>query len=222
VRPLLIGLILCAATPGVRAQPTPSAESAPVKAAGPFHRYKDARGRFVYTNIAEQVPLAQRDAALVDLGKVSLNLEIGNELARRLQQEHAALTQTPFCERLREAAATPFADQLFGRYAPLLIAAGVLVVLLLVSPAAMRRFGAQGWTKALGLAIPMVVACGLVVFSIDKTRESVARLRERARPCMPGALAALGGESGALQKHAELVDRLKRDMAAIDAESGRR
>lgn len=186
-----------------------------------IYRYKNSKGRVVYTNTAEQVPLEQRADAPVDLSRVSLNTELGNEIRQRLEREHAALTKTPYCERLRATAQRPFWEQLWEQYAVLISIAGLLLVLILLTPLITRRFGAEGWSKALGFAIPAIFAGGLIVFSLDKTQESVSKLRARAQPCSEGALGALGSGQGALQKHAELVDRLKRDMAAVDAESAR-
>jgi hypothetical protein len=153
---------------------------------------------------------------------VSLNTELGNEIERRLEHEHASLTRTPYCEQARKAAATTFWSELWRDYAPLVVASGVLALLLMLTPMAMQKFGVDGWAKALGLAIPVVFASGLLVFALDKTRKSVAQMRERAEPCAPEALATLGRDPGVLKKHSDLIERLKRDMAVVDVESGMR
>lgn len=213
----LVGLFVCFVTCVAHAEP----EQRPGKTGERFYKYKNASGRVVFTNAAEQVPLEQRPSADVDLSRRSLNLEVGNDFARRIEVEHAALRKTPYCERARQAAATTFLDQLWEEYSALVVAAGVLLVLIVISPMMMRRFGVAGWIKAVSMAIPLVFAVGLVVFALDKTQKSVSRLKSRAEPCSDEAVAALGSGPDIVQRHRDLLDRLKRDMAALDVEGGR-
>lgn len=195
----------------VRAQ-----QARPAKASGGGHdvyRYKGASGRTVYTNVEEQVPLEQRPTARVELERVSLNTEIGNEISRRLQAEHAALIQSPYCARLRRAAEESFVTRLWDGFAPLVTAALVLLLLLAISPIALRQFGAAAWSKALSMAIPAVFAAGLLVFALEKTQESIQAVRTKAEPCSEQSFAALSGKPHADAEHARLVVELKREIA---------
>jgi hypothetical protein len=194
----------------VRAQ---EAESRTPGGGASVYRYKGATGRTVYTNVEEQVPLEQRPTARVDLERVSLNTEVGNELSRRLQAEHAALIQTPYCTQLRQAADTSFIARLWAEFAPLVVTALALLLLLAISPIALRRFGAEAWSKALSMAIPTAFAMGLLVFSIEKTHNSMQAVKTKARACTEQSFAALSGRPDANVEHARLVAELKREIA---------
>jgi hypothetical protein len=205
---LILGITLVS---DVRAQ-----QGKPANASGGGHsvyRYKSAAGRTVYTNVQEQVPLEQRRSARVELERVSLNTEVGNEIARRVQAEHAALIQTPYCVKLRQAAEESFVTRLWGDFAPLVIAALVLLLLLAISPIALRRLGAAAWSRTLSMAIPTVFALGLLVFSIDKTHKSMKAIKTKAKPCSEQAFAELSGRPDAGAEHARLVAELKREIA---------
>jgi len=178
-----------------------------------MYRYKDVTGRTVYTNVQEQVPLEQRRSARVALEHVSLNTELGNELTRRLQAEHAALIQTPYCTQLRQAAGASFITRLWDDFAPLVVAALVLLLLLGISPIALRRFGAGPWSRTLSMAIPTVSAVALLVFSMDRTHRSMQAVKTRAEPCSEQSFAALSGRPDADAAHARLVSELKREIA---------
>jgi hypothetical protein len=194
----------------VRAQ---QGRSANPGAGDSVYRYKGASGRTVYTNLHEQVPLEQRGRARVELERVSLNTELGNEITRRRQAEHAALIQTPYCARLRQVAEASFVTRLWADFAPLLLAALVLLLLLAISPVALRRLGAAAWSRALSMAIPAVFAVGLLVFSMDQTHKSMQAVKTKATACSEQSFAALSGRPDADAEHARMVAELKREIA---------
>jgi hypothetical protein len=201
-------LLTCLTQP-LSAQPS---EAKPPSGEG-MYRYRSGKGRVVYTNVQEQVPVEQRPEATMDLSMISLNTALGNEIAQRLRREHAALIETPFCERLRDAAAQPFWQHLWTDFAPLVVAAAILLLLLLFSPAALRRFGAPAWSKALAMAVPMLFGVGLLVFALEKTEKSIASVKNRAKPCSSDAFAELGDKPGSVARHAQLVQDLKNEIA---------
>src|SRR5204862_3380210 len=92
-----------------RAQPAAGADPS-------FYRYRGENGRVVYTNIEEQVPLGQREDARLDLSHISLNTELGNELARRFEVRHGELTRTPFCAQARAEGSKDFLAVLWDDY----------------------------------------------------------------------------------------------------------
>jgi hypothetical protein len=184
-----------------------------------FYRYVNKHGRVVYTNIAEQVPLAERARARVDLRHVSLNTEVGTEIDRRLEEEHAALTQSPYCRRMRAAAEVGFATRLWEDFAPLIACGGLLLGFLVYTPTALRRFGAPVWAKVLMMAIPALAISGLVMFSMSYTNETIVKVKQQAKPCAAEAFAKLSGQQDAVMQHFQLVDQLKQQMAKIEEEA---
>jgi hypothetical protein len=185
-----------------------------------YYRYVNERGRVVFTNAAEQVPLEQREQGRLDLSKVSLNTEIGNELDRRFEEEHAQLTQSDYCKQVRVAAKRSFLEQLWDDFGPLLVCGGALLLFLLFTPTALRRFGAPVWAKVLMMAIPTLALTGLMTFTMSHTNRTVSDLRRRVQPCAPETFAKLKSDPNPIAKHAELIEQLKRQIATIDAEAG--
>ena len=104
-----------------------------------YFRVVQKSGRVVYTNIAEQVPIEQRDSSRLDLSKIELNSEIGRELDQRFADEHATLAQSDYCQELRGAAGQSFWQRLWADFGPLLVCGGLLLGFLLFTPSALRR-----------------------------------------------------------------------------------
>jgi len=184
-----------------------------------MYRYVNAGGRTVYTNVLEQVPMQQRSTALVDLRRVQLNTEVGSELQRHLAEEYGALQGSPYCQTLLAGAQQGFFAKLWEDYAPLLACGAGLLLLLVCSPWAMRRFGAPAWANVLGTALPAFALSGLIMFSMTSTNKLMLELKQRAKPCESETFTKLGGEGDAIRKQSALVDQLKREMASLDKES---
>lgn len=181
-----------------------------------MYRYTNKQGRVVYTNISEQVPLPQREHARMDLSRISLNTEVGTEIDRRLEEEHAQLTKSPYCTRLRAAVEAGFFPQLWEDFAPLIVCGGILLLFLFFTPAALRRFGAPVWAKVLMMAIPSLAVAGLMMFSMTYTNKTIATLKQRAKPCATETFTKLSTQQDALLQHAQLVDQLKQEIAKLD------
>jgi hypothetical protein len=176
-----------------------------------IYLYRDESGRQVYTNIVEQVPLEQREEARVDLSHISLNTELGNEIARQLKIQHAALVDSSYCKELREAAEAGFWSTLWHEFAPLVICGGVLLLFLLFTPAAMKRFGAPVWAKTLTMAIPFLALSGLAMFSMTHTNRAISDFKRKADPCTEDGLERVASRSeDPVQAQARLVHGLKR------------
>ncbi|MGD8863021.1 MAG: hypothetical protein PVI30_23610 [Myxococcales bacterium] len=182
-----------------------------------IYLYRDRDGRQVYTNIVEQVPLEQREEARVDLSHISLNTELGNEISRQLQVKHAALVDSDYCRELREAAEAGFWATLWHEFAPLVICGGVLLLFLLFTPSAMKRFGAPVWAKTLTMAIPFLALSGLAMFGMTHTNRAVTEFKRQAEPCTEqGLQRAVGDSENPVKAQARLVHRL-RDQATRHA-----
>lgn len=195
------------------------AEEGGSDAAQSIYRYVNQRGRVEYTNIVERIPPAERARARMDLRRISLNTEIGTEIERRLEEEHAALTRSPYCARARAAAEVGFLNQLWEDFAPLIVCGGLLLGFVFFTPAALRRFGAPAWAKVLMMAIPALAISGLMMFSLSYTSQTIAQLKQQAKPCALETFARLSGQHDALLQHVQLIDKLKQEIAKIDAES---
>lgn len=196
-------------------QPQPAeavAEPARVQAPLPpqtIYRYRNKAGREVFTNSAEQIPEQQRERAKVDLSHITLNTELGNEMNKRLEQRYEKLVTSPRCERLREDASLGFLERLWEDYAPLVVCGGVLLLFILFTPSALRRFGGPIWARTLMMAIPALAIGGLVTFSMRETALALGQLRQKAAPCDPGQFASLQSAPDAVLRRAALVRQLQ-------------
>ena len=181
-----------------------------------YYRYVGRNGRPVYTNIAEQVPVEQREQGRLDLSQIELNTEIGRELDRRFEEEHAALTESDYCANLKRAVDRGVLEQAWQDFGPLLACGGLLLAFLLFTPAALRRFGAPVWAKTLMMAVPALAVGGLLTFTMSHTNKTIAGLKQKVRPCATETFSALKSAPNPILQHARLIEQLKRDIAAID------
>ena len=182
-----------------------------------YYRYVRPDGRAVYTNIAEQVPLDQRERGKLDLSRIPLNSEVGAEVDRGLAQEHAELRESTYCQALVAAADVPLFERIWEDFAPLVICGGVLLAFLLFTPYATRAFGAPVWAKTLMMAIPSLAIAGLVTFTMTHTTKTIAQIKEQVKPCVAESFDKLKAEPDALAKRSDLVEQLKREIATLQA-----
>jgi hypothetical protein len=183
-----------------------------VKAALPpqtIYRYRDARGREVYTNSAEAVPVQERARAKVDLSHIDLHTELGGELNRRLEERYDRLASSPRCELLLKEASLGYYERMWEDYAPLLVCGGVLLLFVLFTPSALRRFGGPIWARTLMMAIPALAVGGVVTYSMRETGRALGELKQQAAPCEPGGFASLGAAPDAVLRRAALVRQLQ-------------
>jgi hypothetical protein len=151
-----------------------------------IYRYVTPRGQTRYTNLLASVPGPQRAAAEVDLSRVSVNSEVGQDLDRTLAQEHERLAQGPACQQLRAAAAKPLWRTIWDDHGPLVVIAAVLLVLLLITPAMLERVGAN-WAKAFSMSVSVLAALGLFSYATLRGTQAVSQLKAKAAPCEPGS-----------------------------------
>jgi hypothetical protein len=181
-----------------------------------IYRYVGKNGRVVYTNAAEQIPEAQRSKAKVDLHRTSLNTEVGNELAQHLAEEHAELSKSPYCQSALAAAKRDLLTQAWDDYRPLIAGAGLILLLFLFSPAALRRFGAPAWASTLSMAIPIIGIGGLLLFVMEGSSKSLSALKHQAEPCMQETFTRLSGAPNAQVLQSRLVGSLKHEIATLE------
>lgn len=183
-----------------------------------IYRYKNAHGRTVYTNAVEQIPVAERVHARVDLSRVELNSEVGTEIEHQFEQQHASLMESKYCRELRAAADVHFLYKLWDEFAPLIVCGGLLLLFLFFTPSALRRYGAPVWAKVLMMAIPSLTLAGFAMFSMTATNSALAQLKHRAEPCAKQAFTRLAGQPDALLQHARLIEQLQEQVAKIQKE----
>jgi hypothetical protein len=180
-----------------------------------FHRYIGRDGRAVYTNIAEQVPLEQRERSKLDLSRISLNTEIGAELNHRFAEQHAELSASSYCQTLFAAAGQNPLRHAWEEFAPLIVCGGLLLAFLLFTPSALRRFGAPVWAKTLMMAIPSLAVGGLITFTMTQTNKQLSELKQRVKPCASETFDGLAHEPDPLVQRSRLVSQLQREVAAV-------
>jgi hypothetical protein len=211
-KPGLAALVLCLPlllAPPARAQDDGAGGSQ-------IYRYVNTKGRVVYTNAAEQVPVAQRESARVDLSHVSLNTQVGAEIERRLEEQHAALTQSTYCKRMVAAANGSFLERAWQEDAPSIVCAAAVLLLFFFTPRALRSISAPDWAKLLMHAIPALAFVGLIAFMVTHANKTVEEVKARAQPCLHETFARLEGEKDALMQRSQLVERLQQQASAVE------
>lgn len=130
----------------------------------------------MFVNGLARVPAAHRARARrVDLSKVSLNTALGQELEHAVAEERAELARAARAEAARGARA--WLVRLWKDHGALVVTAGVMVLLLVLSPWIARRVGLGRWGRLLLLVLPLLVALGLMGWAAHRTGQVFGELR---------------------------------------------
>lgn len=182
------------------------------------YRYVAPGGRTVFTNLAASVPADQRAFARVDLRHVPLNSLLARDLDQDLARRYQQLKASGTCERMREVAESPWWQRVWLEQRPLVVSAGVLLLLLLMTPwMASKGWGAP-WARVLWTALPMLGFMALSGVILRQSGKSVAHLQGQLTRCEPGAWEAAAG----LPQRFQMVQALeaeKQALAQIERES---
>jgi hypothetical protein len=171
------------------------------------YRYVTPQGQTRFTNLLSSVPRLQRSAAEVDLSRVSLNSDVGRDLNRVLDDEHARLAQSSTCQQLRAAAAKPLWREVWDDYGPLVVVGAVLGLLVLLTPAMLKRVGAS-WGKTLSMAVPALAAVGLISYAAIRGTHALSQLKDKAAPCDAGTWNALAKKDDGLVERLNLLQHM--------------
>jgi hypothetical protein len=180
-----------------------------------IYRYVTESGQARYTNLLASVPPSQRSAAAVDLSRVSLNSDIGRDLDRALEKEHERLVAGPTCQQLRAAAAKPLWREIWDEHGPLVVIGVVFCLLVLVTPAMLRRFG-PNWAKALSVSVSMLAAVGLFTLAALRGTHALSQLKLKAAPCEPGTWNALAKHDGAIVERVQLLQSMHLQQQGLE------
>ncbi len=154
------------------------------------YQYRTEDGRLGFAQSPELVPAeARRHAEPLDLSAVSLNTELGNELAARVTEEHARLAESDGCRRARDVADQNTVERLSLEHRGTLVVLALLFILVIATPWAARRFGAPAWGRVLSFALPALALLAFTVFAVTEARRELARIRGVAALCDPDSFA---------------------------------
>jgi hypothetical protein len=188
-----------------------------------LYRYRTADGRTRYTNLRASVPAAQRAGAEVDLSRVSLNTQLGRDLDRRLNEEHALLSEQPACQQLRAAAAKSLPQVIWQEHGPLVVCGGAILLLVFGTPYMVRRVGGPAWSRALGMAVPILALVGLSAYATIRSTQSLSKLKLNAAPCEAETWNALAQSDNGLIDRYKLLQGMRVQQAGLEqiAQEGR-
>ncbi len=215
---------------------TPSASSAPrekrtfsflsrigesqEEASNAIYRYRDNRGRTRYTNIWDEVPAAYRERVeVVDLSDVTLNTQVGKEIEEKLSEDYEKLVESDYCKRERARSDQSFFSRLWSEYRIVVIIAGVILLLIVMTPFALRRINAPDWSRTLTMAIQMLVFLGIVSYTAICSSKKTQDIREKVSPCNPDAWTQLNRRSNPIAEHMILLKNLQNKIDMIKQES---
>lgn len=178
-----------------------------------FYKYKNAQGRTVYVNDPARIPKEFRSQLKpVDLSHISLNPQLANELkaeldreVKRLKEEIAQRESSPEkrCSEQGEEPAPSWFTLLWERYAALVLIAGLLLLLLLFTPAITRRIDPGRWTRLLMFLMPLLGTIALITYTSIRTTRILREFQEERPRCA-------AEPSGPFQNLRELRQTLKR------------
>ncbi len=147
-----------------------------------IYRYRNKRGRTVFTNIPDQVPADQREHAKVDLSHITLNPQIGAELDASMQQEFEHLSASPECREIKQQA-SHWLQPIWDDYGHLIVLGGILLALLMATPYALRRVEAPVWARTLTKSIMLIGFVGVFMHTTVRAGKTYDAMKKAAAPC---------------------------------------
>lgn len=189
--------------------------SAPPPAAPTVYSYVNEAGRTVYVDQPDRIPAKYRaKSSTIGLSQVSLNTELARDLDRQVLKEHRALSRTPFCAENQVRAKQSRWRQLFHSHGYILLIAASLIVLMLVTPFAMRSMDPPAWTKFLAFAVPSLIVMGLVTHSMVQASRVRQQVAHTASLCDPERIASADPEAAG--SRIKVVQQLRAMMQASE------
>jgi hypothetical protein len=194
-----VGSVLVILPQGGQAQPTGSG--------GSLYGYVDERGSENYVGSLDQVP-ADRRHTLKRVGQGTTHSVLSRpdpkllrgapdeDLVTAAEARRRAILDSPSCAQASEVDAIPWWRQLVETHGHLLFIGGLVLVLLLMTPAMMRLIGAPAWSRTLTLAIQALGFLGLMTHALVGTRHAYQQLREVNGSCQQAAQLSFVGEQG--------------------------
>jgi hypothetical protein len=179
------------------------------------YRYRSRSGRISYTNVAESVPVAQRQNARIDLSHVSLNSQLGAELDARLAARYQALQSSDVCRGVAAAAEEPLWRRTLREHPVLWSIAGLLLLLMFLTPRMLRNGWGEQWMRALSTAVPLFGLLGICVYALHRSQQSQTVVQERAKPCASATWQQAAREPDAVAQHARIVESLQTQSALL-------
>jgi hypothetical protein len=188
-----------------------------------LYQYRTADGRTRFTNLRDSVPPAQRAGAEVDLSRVSLNTQLGRDLDRRLNEEHARLAEQPACQQLRAAAERNLLQVLWQEHGPLVVCGAAILLLVFATPYMVRRVGGPAWSRTIGMAVPILALVGIFAYATVRSNKVLAKYKQQAAPCQPETWNALAQSDHGLVERYKLLQGMRAQQAGLEqiAQEGR-
>jgi len=153
----------------------------------------------------------------VDLSHISLNEELARELKTTIDAQYEEVLESDYCSEARAQGSANWVEQFFTTNGHLALVLFAIVVLLLLTPWALKRLEPGTWTKVLAYALPMLVFVGVLAHTVIQTVEMRDTLLEDAADCEP--LTASEGDTElalATQKQGVIRSLRSKLMAAHD------
>lgn len=215
--PLLFCAALCLAiTSGpsiANAEEAAAVNAAQSEYPNTFYRYRGKRGRWVFTNIIDEVPANQRDGAKLDLSHITLNPQVGSELDASMQYEFETLSSSPECREVKEQAAH-WTRAVWDDYGHLIVLGAIFLALVLGTPYALRRVDAPTWARTLTKSIMLIGFVGVFMHATVSAGKTYRAIKKAAAPCERENWTALakeptGGRSGQLKMLMDLQSMIR-------------
>jgi len=148
-----------------------------------IYRYRNKRGRTVFTNIWDQIPANQRARAQkMDLSHVTLNPQIGAELDASMQMQFEAASASPECKKVK-AEAAHWMRPIWNDYGHLIILGAVMLLLVLATPFALRRIDAPVWARTLTRSFMLLAFVAVFMHTTVRAGKMYQSMRDAAAPC---------------------------------------
>lgn len=211
LRSLMFCSVVALSGPVAFAEDTPTAavDGAGGEFPNTIYRYRNKRGRTVFTNIWDDIPPAHRARAeKVDLSHVTLNPQIGAELDASMQHEFEVLSASPECRQAKEEAAH-WLKPIWDDYGHLIVLGAIMLALLLATPYALKRIDAPVWSRTLTKSFMMLGFVGLFMHTTVSAGKTYKAMKSAAEPCERETWAGLANQKDERPNKVKLLMELQ-------------
>jgi hypothetical protein len=193
------------------------------QAADKIYRYVNAEGRESFTNILEKVPVDAREQK-EELGSsnIALTPESAQKADRSKEPPDLQIQKTGYLATVRREwldRVLEWTRTLWRDYAPFVVVGAIVLLLLLVTPTALRKVSAPDWARTLTWTIQFLTVFAVLAFLVVQANRKFSRLGNPGDSCQ-GADCASRVKDKTINAYQKSIENYKKVIDQVNKEAG--
>lgn len=195
------------------------------QAADKIYRYVNAEGRESFTNILEKVPVDARghkEKAEFGSSNVAFNPESAQQPSGPKGLADTHTQKTGHLETVGRGWLDPaleWTQTLWRDYTPFVVVGAIVLLLLLVTPTALRKVSAPAWARTVTRTIQVLTFIAILAFLVVQANRRYWRFVKPADSCR-GADCALRIKDRQKEAYQKSIDNYKKVIDQVNKEAG--